>query len=171
MAETSIVCIIMQISVVVEGGSNLGVIVVWVCKPIFQSLPYSYTWHLKKWTHSYTWSSEMLTYSYSAHWFLYPYVLLIYKYGSQFTEYQENKQPQKSLREKYTHILGCQKNGAFHILIKKKSVVIYFLLKKGGLSYSWQCWKRGPFGRHIRTMPYIGSYSAEMQICLLRWAI
>ena len=35
---------------------------------------------------------------------------------------------------------------------------IYFLLKKGGQSYTWQCWKRGLFGTHIRTMPYIWSY-------------
>ena len=34
----------------------------------------------------------------------------------------------------------------------------YFLMKKGGQSYTWQRWKRGPFGMHSRTMPYIGSY-------------
>ena len=35
---------------------------------------------------------------------------------------------------------------------------IYFLLKNGGQSYTQQRWKRGLFGTHIRTMPYIGSY-------------
>ena len=33
---------------------NLGVILVWVCEPVFQNLPHSYTWPLKKRTHSYT---------------------------------------------------------------------------------------------------------------------
>ena len=37
--------------------SNLGVIVVRVCEPVFQNLPHSYTWPLKKRTHPYTWSS------------------------------------------------------------------------------------------------------------------
>ena len=48
-----------------EGGGpgNLGVIAVRLCEPVFQNLPHSYTWPLKKRTHSYTWSSEMLTYS------------------------------------------------------------------------------------------------------------
>ena len=35
-------------------GDNLGVILVWVCEPVFQNVPHSYTWPLKKWTHSYT---------------------------------------------------------------------------------------------------------------------
>ena len=46
-------------------GGNLGVIVVRACEPVFQNLPHSYTWPLKKRTHSYTRSSEMLTYSYT----------------------------------------------------------------------------------------------------------
>ena len=41
---------------------------------------------------------------------------------------------------------------------RKIGPFIYFLLKKGGQSYTWQCWKRGLFCTHIRTMPYIGSY-------------
>ena len=32
-------------------GSNLGVILVRVCEPVFQNLPHSYTWPLKKRTH------------------------------------------------------------------------------------------------------------------------
>ena len=66
----------------------------------------------------------------------------------------------KSLTEKYVHIPGCQKNGAFHIGIQKNwAIHILFVEKRGGQSYTWQCWKRGLFGTHIRTMPYIGSYS------------
>ena len=41
-----------------------------------------------------------------------------------------------------------QKIGANHILFAEKR----------GQSYTWQRWKRGPFGTHIHTMPYIGSY-------------
>ena len=36
------------------GRGNFGVILVRVCEPVFQNLPYSYTWPLKKRTHSYT---------------------------------------------------------------------------------------------------------------------
>ena len=36
------------------GAGNLGVILVRVCDPVFQNLPHSYTWPLKKRTHSYT---------------------------------------------------------------------------------------------------------------------
>ena len=31
-----------------EGGGNLEVILVRVCEPVFQNLPHSYTWPLKK---------------------------------------------------------------------------------------------------------------------------
>ena len=42
---------------------------------------------------------------------------------------------------------------------KKKWVIhILFVEKKGGQSCTWQCWKRGLFGTHIRTMPYTVSY-------------
>ena len=37
----------------VVDGSNLGVILVRMCEPVFQNLPHSYTWPLKKRTHSY----------------------------------------------------------------------------------------------------------------------
>ena len=49
-----------------EGGRriNLGIIVLLVFEPVFQNLPYAYTWPLKIWSHSYTRSSEMLTHSY-----------------------------------------------------------------------------------------------------------
>ena len=48
------------------GGGVTGVILIRVCESVFQNLPYSYTWPLKKRTHSYTCSSKMLTYSYTA---------------------------------------------------------------------------------------------------------
>ena len=59
------------------GGCNLGVILVRVYESVFQNLPDSYIWPLKKRTRSYTWSSKMLTYSYTALWFLYPFLLVI----------------------------------------------------------------------------------------------
>ena len=51
------------------------------------------------------------------------YCLSLDKYSNQLIEYQENKQPRQiSERKKYTHLLGCQKSGAFHIRIKKNRV-------------------------------------------------
>ena len=41
-----------------EGG-NLGVILVRVCEPVFQNLPYSFTWL----PYSYTWPSKKRTHS------------------------------------------------------------------------------------------------------------
>ena len=51
-----------------------------------------------------------------------------------------------------------RKMGPFTKESRKIGPFIYFLLKKGGQSYTWQRWKRRLFGTHIRTMPYIGSY-------------
>ena len=34
-----------------------------------------------------------------------------------------------------------------------------FFLEKGGLSYTWQHWKRGLFEQRIRIMSYIGSFT------------
>ena len=65
---------------------------------------------------------------------------------------------EKSLSEKYVHIPGCQKKWGPHRESRKTGPFIYFLLKKGNQSYTWQCWKRGLFGTHVRNMPYIGSY-------------
>ena len=56
------------------------------------------------------------------------------------------------------HIPGCKKNGAFHIGIQKNRVIhILFVEKRGPIIYL-AALKKGPFGTHIRTMPYIGSY-------------
>ena len=64
-----------------------------------------------------------------------PMIWQLDKKGSQFIEYQENKQPRKiSERKIYAYFPVCQKSGAFHIQIKKSRVShIYFLLKKRGL--------------------------------------
>ena len=43
---------------------------------------------------------------------------------------------EKSLSEKYVHIPGCQKNGAFHIGIQKKwAIHILFVEKRGPIIY------------------------------------
>ena len=96
-------------------GGNLGVILVRVCEPVFQNLPHSYTWPLKK--------TDPLIYLIIQNVDLFIYCPLIFvpifcwlldKYHSQFIEYQENKQPRKISERNIVHIPGCQKNGAFH---------------------------------------------------------
>ena len=44
---------------------------------------------------------------------------------------------EKSLSEKYVHIPGCQKMRPFTQKSRKLGSFIYFLLKKGGQSYTW----------------------------------
>ena len=102
----------------------------------------------------------MLTYSYTALWFFVPiYCWLLDKYHKISLNTRRTSSFEKSLSEKYVHIPGCQKNGgSFKQESRKIGSFIYFLLKNGGQSYTWQRWKRGPFGTHIRTMPYIESY-------------
>ena len=68
----------------------------------------------------------------------------------------------KSLSEKicaYTRM--SEKVGPYMYQWRKIGPVIYFLSKKGGQSYTWQRWKTGPFGMHICTMPYKGSYPSN----------
>ena len=67
---------------------------------------------------------------------------------------------EKSLSETcYVHIPGCPKNGAFHIGIQKDRVIhIHFVEERGPIIYL-AALKRGLFGTHIHTMPYIGSYA------------
>ena len=106
------------------GGGNFWIILVRVCKPVFQNLPHSYTWPSKKRPHSYTWSSKMLTYSYTALWLV---ISCNTKWISSLKKY---------LSEKYVHIPGCQKNGAFHIGIQKNRVIhILFVEKRGPIIY------------------------------------
>ena len=141
------------------GGGNLGVILVRVCEPVFQNLPHSHTWPLKNGPihilpHPKCWPIHILPFD-----FLYPFFAGCY---TNITVNSCNTKKisslEKSLSEKYVHIPGCQKNGVFHIGIQKKWVIhIFFVEKRGPIIYL-AVLKRGLFGTHIRTMPYIGSY-------------
>ena len=53
-----------------------------------------------------------------------------------------------------------EKVGPFIYQSRKNRSVIYFLLKKGGQSYTWQCRKRDPFGIYIYIIrhPYYAIY-------------
>ena len=119
-------------------GGNLGVILVRVCEPVFQNLPDSYTWPSKKRTHSYTWSSKILTYSYTALWFFCSHFFAGYYTNIIVNSCNTNRisSLEKSLSEKYVHIPGCQKNGAFHIGIQKnRAFHILFVEKRGPIIY------------------------------------
>ena len=112
---------------------NLEVILVRGVRASISNLPHSYTWSSKKRTHSYTWSSEMLTYSYTVLWFF-----CVPIFAGCYTNITVNScntkrisSLEKSLSEKYVHIPGCQKNGAFHIRNPEKL----------GHSYTF-CWKK-----------------------------
>ena len=122
------------------GGGNVmgrgggGAIVVRVCEPVF--LPHSYTW-IWKIRSIHTWSSEMLIYSFTAFWFLYSFIagcwtnIAVNSLNTKRTSTLE-----KSLSEKYVHIPGCQKSGAFHIGIQKNRVIhIRFVEKRGPIIY------------------------------------
>ena len=102
-----------------EGG-NLGVIEVRVCEPVFQNLPHSYTWPLKK--------TDPFIYLIIQNVDLFIYCPLIFcthcwlfdKCRSQFTEYQENKQPRKISERKicaYTRM--SEKWGLSHRNLEK----------------------------------------------------
>ena len=144
------------------GGGNLGVILVRVCEPYFKTYPIHIPGLRKNepihiLDHSKCWPIHILPFD-----FLHPF------FAGYYTNIIVNScntknisSLEKSLSEKYVHIPGCQKNGGLSHRNPEKSGVIYFLLKKGGQSYTWQCWNRGLFGTHIRTMPYIGSYPPE----------
>ena len=116
---------------------NSGVILVRVSEPVFQNLPHSYTWPLKKRTHLYTWSSKMLTYSYTALWFFAPIFSGCYtNITVKSCNTKRISSLELSLSEKYVHIPGCQKNGAFHIGIQKnRAIHILFVEKRGPIIY------------------------------------
>ena len=65
---------------------------------------------------------------------------------------------EKSLNDKYVHIPGCQKNGAFHIGIRKNWAIHILFFKKKGANHIPGSAEKGLFGMHIRTMQYIGIY-------------
>ena len=139
------------------GGGNLGVVLVQVCEPVFQNLPHSYTWPLKKQTYSYTWSSKMLTYTYTALWFLYPLFAGCY---TNITVNSCNTKRisslKKSLSERYVHVVsGCQKNGAFHIGIQKNRAIHILLVEKRGPVIYLAALKKGAI-RHAH--PYYAIY-------------
>ena len=63
---------------------------------------------------------------------------------------------EKSLSEKYVHIPGCQKNGAFHIGIQKnRAIHILFVEKRGPIIYL-AALKKGAIRQ--RTHPYYATY-------------
>ena len=78
------------------------------------------------------------------------HLLLVDKYRNQFTEYQENKQPQKIFERKICACTGIlwksarafhvpvQKNGFSHILfVEKRGLIIYLVaLKKGAIRHA-----------------------------------
>ena len=132
--------------------SGVGVILVRVCEPVFQNLSHSYTWRLKKRTYSYTWSSKCWPIHILPFDFLYP------SFAGCYTSITVNScntkrisSLEKYLSEKYMHISGCQKNGAFHIWIQKKL----------GHSYTF-CWKKG--ANHIPGSAEKGGYSARTSV-------
>ena len=102
----------------------------------------------------------MLTYSYTALWFFVPiYCWYLDKYRSQFIEYQQNKQPGKIYEHKiYAYTRMSEKWGLSHRNPEKSGHSYTFCWKKGANHIPGSAEKGGPFGTHIRTMPYIGSY-------------
>ena len=95
------------------GSSNLGVIVVRVCEPVFRNLPHSYTWPLKK--------MDPFIYLAVRNVDLFIYCTLIFIAGSHINMAVNSlKQPRKISERKiyaYTGMSarGCQKSGAYYI--------------------------------------------------------
>ena len=108
-----------------------------MCEPVFQNLPHSYTWPLKKRTHSYTWSSKSWPIHILPFDFLYPFCAGCYtNITVNSCNTKRIRSLEKSLSEKYVHIPGCQKNGAFHIGIQKnRAIHILFVEKRGPIIY------------------------------------
>ena len=107
-------------------------------EPIFQNLPHSFTWTLKKngpihiLVHPKYWPIHILLFE-----FLYPFCACCY---TNITVNSCNTKRisslEKSLSEKYVHIPGCQKNRAFHIGIQKnRAIHILFVEKRGPIIY------------------------------------
>ena len=109
-----------------------------MCEPVFQNLPHSYTWPSKKngpihiLDHPKCWPIHILPFD-----ILYPFFA---GYYTNITVSSCNTKRisslEKSLSEKYVHISGCQKNGAFHTGIQKNwAIHILFVEKKGPIIY------------------------------------
>ena len=116
---------------------NLGVILVRVSEPIFQNLPHSYTWPLKK--------TDPFIYLIiqNADLFIYCSLSFCTHFFGCYTNITVNScntkrisSLEKSLSEKYVHIPGCQKNGDFHIGIQNnRAIHILFVEKRGPIIY------------------------------------
>ena len=135
------------------GGGVTVVILVRVCEPVFQNLPLSYTWPLKNGPihmlgHPKCWPIHILPFDFLYRFFAGYYTKFV---TVNSCNTKRISSLEKSLSEKYVHIPGCQKNGAFHIGIQKnRAIHILFVEKKGGQSYTWQRWKRGLFQAQIQ---------------------
>ena len=135
----------------------IGVILVRVCEPVFQNLPHSYTWPLKK-TDPFIYSiiQNVDLFIYCPLIFCIHCLLIVRQISVSSLNTKRTSSLEKSLSEPYyVHVPGCQKNGAFYIGIQKNRVIhLLFCWKKG----AYHIPSKGLFGTHIRTMPYIGSY-------------
>ena len=142
------------------GGGNLGVILVRVCEPVFQNLPpFIYLAFKKTDPFIYLIIQNVDQFIYCPLIFVPIFCWLLDKYHSQYScNTKRISSLEKSLSEKYVHIPGCQKNGAFHIGIQKNWAIHILFVEKRGLIIYLAVLKRGLFGMHIRTMPYIGIY-------------
>ena len=90
----------------------------------------------------------------------YIHLLLVIRQITQSIQWIPREQAaSKKLRKIYVYTEMSEKWGVSHTN-QEKSGQSYILLKKkrGLIIYTWQRWKRGPFGTHIHNMPYIGSY-------------
>ena len=108
------------------GSGNLGVILVRVCEPISQNLPHSYTWP--------SINQNVDLFIYCSLTFCTHFLLVITLISQSIHVIPSSLE--KSLSEKYVHIPGCQKNGAFHTGIQKnRAIHILFVEKRGPIIY------------------------------------
>ena len=142
------------------GGGNFRVVLVRVCGPDFWNLPQSYTWSSKKMTYSYTWLNNLFTYSYTILWFL--YTLFAVKQSLQINITVLVSELNTWAKKWVFSNRDVRKCDHSYNNDEKLGHSYTFFLKKWGLSYTWQRWKRGLFAPHIRTLSYIGSYHPEL---------
>ena len=101
----------------------------------------------------------MLTYSYTALWFFVPLLLVVRQISQSIHWIPREQAASKNSEQKLCAYTRSQKSwGLTHRNPERSGHSYTFCWKKGGQSYIWQRWKRGPFGTHIRSMPDIGSY-------------
>ena len=118
------------------GGGNRGNFGTGVRASISKPMPFIYLAFEKKDAFIYL-ITQKLTYSYTALCFFVPFSAGCY---TNITVNSCNTKRisslEKSLSEKYVHIPGCQKNGAFHIGIQKNwAIHILFVEKRGPIIY------------------------------------